>query len=291
MARSISVIQQEIINNLVNRAAAVGITINPAEWSDYDYRQLLTYVAATGDATLEQLWDSFLADVQEQGDKVAPQTPTWLQAQMLKFQFDATDVQELAFDETTFAPAYPQTVAAYQVIKYCSVLRGAMGTTLIKVAADVAGLPSDLDTEYPGALASAQSYVNLIGIPGLVYTVVSGAADKLKVGATVYYRGAYSAVIQANVEAAITAYLTGLPFDGIVVVSDLEAAIKAVEGVNDVVLSNVKARPNATSYPGGVDLVAGTAILNRRYSTQAGYIIPETATGGTLADTITYIPE
>jgi hypothetical protein len=101
----------------------------------------------------------------------------------------------------------------------------------------------------------------------------------------------YSAVIKDNVISAITNYLSAIPFDGVLRVSDLELTIKSVTGVNDVVLSTVKARPNATAYPGGVDLGAGTAILNRRYSTQAGYIIPETATGGTLADTITYIPE
>lgn len=291
MAREISVIQQQIINDLVARGAAAGLTITPSEWSDFDYRQLLTYVAAAADGTLEQLWDTHLSDVEAQVGIGVPQTPPWLQAAMYKFQFDATDPQVLEYDSNTFSVGYNMVNTALQVIKYCSVVPGIYGTTLIKVAAQVSGAPADLDTAYSGALAAAQTYVNLISVPGLIYNVVSGESDKLFVEANIYYQGSYSAVIQADVEAAITAYLTGIPFDGAVLLSNLELAIKSVEGVNDVVFTNVKARPDATPLVSAISLVTSSTLIQRRYPTQAGYIVPETTSGSTLADTLTYIPE
>ena len=291
MARQINVIQQSIIDNLVARAAAVGITIDPAQWSDYDYRQLLTYVAAQADATLEQNFDAHVTDIEALVAVAVPQTPPWLQAQMLLFQFSLTDPQVLQFNTTTFAPGYPTVDANLRVIKYCSVVPGIYGTTLIKVAAESAGAPADLDTTYPGALAAAQSYVNLLAVPGLIYNVVSGEADKLFVEATVYYQGGYSAIIQANVEAAITAYLAGIPFNGVVLLSNLEGAIKAVEGVNDVVFTEVRARADATIFASGTALVLASTTIQRLYGTSAGYIIPETDSGHTLADSITYIAE
>jgi hypothetical protein len=291
MAREISVIQQSIIDNLVARAAAAGLVITPSEWSDFDYRQLLTYVAAAADGTLEQNFDAHIEYIEGLIAAAVPQTPPWFQAQMLLFQFDATDPQVLEFNTTTFAPAYPAVNTAFQVIKYCSVVPGIYGTTLIKVAAEVSGAPADLDTAHPGALAAAQSYVNLIAVPGLIYNVVSGEADKLFVEANVYYQGAYSAIIQANVEEAITAYLAGIPFDGVVLISNLETAIKAVEGVNDVVFTEVRARADATIFASGTALVLASTLIQRKYATSAGYIIPETDSGHTLADSITYIAE
>jgi hypothetical protein len=280
-----------MIAQLVNAAAAVGIVLTPSEWSDYDYRQLLTYVAAVADGTLEQLWDAYRAEIEALVLTAPPQTFPWFRSRMLQFQFSATDPQVLEFDPITLLPVYPTTDTNLQVIKYCTVKPGAFGTTRILVAAQVSGLPADLDATYPGALAAAQSYVNLIAVPGLVYNVITGDADEIEVAADIYYQGAYSAVIQSRVEAAINAYLTGLPFDGIVLLTGIQEAILGVEGVNDVVFTTVKARAATTAYSGATLLVNANRWDQRQWQTQSGYIIPETTSGHTLADTLTYIPQ
>lgn len=290
-ARSIDTIQAQLLQALVTKAAAVGITIVPAELSDYDYRLLLTYMAAVGDNSLEQLWVAYMAEVNAVVAAAAPQTGPWFQQQMYLFQFDATTPQVLQFNTTTFTVGYPTVDAAKRVIVYCSVVPGVFGTTTIKVAAQAAGVPVDLDTAYPGALAAAQSYVNTLGIPGLIYNVQSGNSDKIYIDADIYYQGGYSAVIAAKVEAAIGDYLAGIPFNGTVLLSSLEVAIRAVQGVNDVVVNNVQARADTTAYGSGTNLVTGNMVVARKWDTVAGYIVPETDTGHTLADSLTYIAE
>lgn len=288
MAQSVSTIQNNIIADLVTAAAAVGVTIDPAEFSDYDYRQLLTYVAAVAAGTEQQLWDAYKIDTEAAISKARPQTGGWFQAQMYKFQYDATTPQILQFDTTTFAPYYPTVNTTLQIIKYASVVGGVFGTTNIKAAKQVGGFPAALSST---ELSAAQSYVNLIAIGGINYNVTSLNSDKIYVEATIWYQGLYSAIIQSTVIAAINAYLAGIPFDGVVILSDLERAIKAVAGVNDIVFSNVQARQDTTAYGSGTNLVLSNAVVQRNWSTIAGYAVTETDTGHTISDTLTFIAQ
>ena len=288
MARTIAVIQQALIATLVAAGAAVGQIITPAEWSDYDYRQLITFTVATAQATLEQLWDQFRAAIELLIRSAAPQSRAWLQAQMLKFQYSATVPQVLQLNTTTFATYYPTVDTTLQVIKYCSVTSGSLGTVLIKCAAQAAEVPAPLSTPQK---AAAQNYVDTIAVPGIYYVVRSLDSDKLYVAATIYYKGQYAAIIQDTVIAAIEAYLAGIPFDGQVLLSKLMDAIQAVPGVNDLVFNDVTARANATAYGSGTTLVAGNTTVLRQWDTIAGYIIGETDSGHTLADSLTFIAQ
>lgn len=309
MARTQGAIYAAIVSNYVTVAGNVGIVLNPAafgtanQWatavnapfaSMYNLQGLIMWIIAGGAAITEQLWDAFTALIQSLIAIASPQTFAWFQAQMLKFQFDATTPQIIQFDTTNFAPSYPIVNANFQVIKYCSVVPGIFGTTLIKVAAQVGGFPADLNTTFPGALAAAQSYALLLGVPGIQYNVQSGNSDKIYIQATIYYQGGYSSVIPGaggTVIAAIQNYLATIPFNGVVLLSNLEAAIKAVPGVNDYVPNNVQARADGTSYGSGTNLVVANATVARLFNTISGYIIGETHTGATLVDSLTFIPE
>ena len=303
MARTIAQIQNQLTTAWVAAMAAVGITIDPVHWSRRNLQQLMLNVMASGTAIFEQLYDSYTASVEAAIAVASPQTGAWFQAQMLAFQFNVAVPQLLQFNTATFAPYYPSVVSAYQVIKFCSVVPGTFGTTIIKVAtADTNGLPADLETggatAYPGALAAAQSYVNLLAVGGITCSVSSGSSDKLYIAATVYYQGGYSAVIQAAVISAVQAALTGIPFNGVVLLSNIEAAIKAVAGVNDVVLTNVQARAAGTPYGSGTSLVTGIDgaspsgnTIQRSWATVAGYIQAETATGHLLTNSLTLIAQ
>lgn len=288
MARTVAQIQQQIINQLIASAAAVGITIDPAQWSAYDYKQLLTYCVSVGDATLEQLFDAFIAESEAIIATGAPQTPAWFQAQMFKFQYSSSDPQVIQFNTTTFAPFYPNVNLAYQIIKYCSVVAGATGSLLIKCAEDASGSPSPLNSSKKSA---ALSYIQQLAAPGISYVIRSDASDKIMVGATIYYQGQYDAIIRDNVKAAINGYLASIPFDGVVTLSRMFDAVQSVAGVNDMVFNNVIARMDATSYGGGTVMIAGSTELQRNYSTFAGYIVSETTTGHTLTDTLTFVAQ
>lgn len=285
MARSISDIQQAIILNLVTASAAAGVTVDPANWSAYDYRQLLTYVVAASIGIFEQLMDAAYALIYSLSFGNSPQVGGWLQNQMFLFQYDATTPQVAQVIPPKFTPTYAVVDASKQVIKYCTVTKGIYGTCLIKVACQQDGAPIDTGSIDAGILPAAQSYVDdTLAAPGITYNVVSTPPDRLYLQLDVWYKGQYSAVIQDSVIAAIKAYLGGIPFDGKIVLSDMEAALKAVTGVNDVAQVNVQARANATTVLMGTNLVLNNTELQRNFQTIAGYIIPEDTAGYTLTD-------
>jgi hypothetical protein len=289
MARSIDTIQAQIVANIVVAMAAIGITIDPTQWSRRNLINLIARVVATAIAAFEQLFDQYKADTEAVINQLAPQTSAWLQALVFRFQFNATDPQIVQLNTTTLTPYYPIVVPDFQIVKFCSVNNGGLGNVIVKAAKGAT--PTQLTGGSTGELAALQSYLNQIKVNGIVVTATSLASDKAYIDANIFYTAQYSAVIEANVIAAITNYLATIPFDGRVQLTNLEIAIKAVAGVNDVVLNTVRCRQNTTAYPAGVVLVLSNLEIQRNYQTVAGYIEPETASGGTLLDTLTFIPE
>jgi hypothetical protein len=286
MARKTSVIQQSIITALVSALAVLGVTLDPTTWSAYDYRQLISYAVAVAMSTQEQLWDAFEADLETLIASASPQTPEWLRQQMLLFQYSATDPQIIQFDSVNTAPYYPTVDASKRIITNCSVVPGIFGTTLVKVAKG-GTTPVALATDEVNA---AQSYINLLAIPGIIYTVQSLNADRLYAELTVRYNGQYSAIIKNSVVAAIQAYLLGIPFNGYVRLDDLLESVRLVPGVNSAVLNNISTRTDLGSI-GDYPMVTANTWVTDGYATVAGYIQGETTTGSTLNDTITYIAE
>lgn len=307
MARTVEQIQINLISQLVAYAASIGITINPNDWiyvpgnlSETDYKLLLLNTVASGIAIEEQENDLFNTQQETLIASSAPQTGLWFQFQMLMFQFNATIPQvpqiQPSFGTSPLSVIWSPVNATYRVIAFCSVPpKQSGGTCRIKVAAISNGLPVNLDSIYPGALAAAFSFTNLIAAPGISYVVTSGNSDWLYLQLDVFFNGVFSAVIFATVQAAITAYLNNIPFDGIFKLSSLEEAILAVDGVEDMDFVNVWARPDV-AYPGSTLTTWGTTYQNKlvslntennkSYSTAAGYIAVEngTSTGGSIAN-------
>jgi hypothetical protein len=94
--------------------------------------------------------------------------------------------------------------------------------------------------------------------------------------------------------AAINNYLENLSkerFGGDILLSDLKKMIRNIEGVTDVSLERVSCRTDAQVLFTGVDLVSSFDELNRKYTTNAGYLIQETTVSNTFADTLTFIPD
>jgi hypothetical protein len=278
MARSITVISKSLQDALVAAAAAVGITINPANWSKKDYKKLFIDIFATSQGIQEQLYDSAVEDIDLIAKHAAPQTPAWFQYQMLNlFQYDATTPQIIQLDvSNSFAPYYPIVNANFRIVKYCSVVPGTLGTTTIKLAGSG---PAKLSA---GQLSAAQSFINQLQVPGITYNAISLDADRLFMQLDVYYLGQYSNVIEANVTTAITAFLNTLSttyFDGQFLTSLLQNAILAVPGVKDVVFKNIQARANTTTVGTGTNLILNNTELLRNWQMVAGYMIIEDTSG------------
>lgn len=300
MARTAEQIQASITTAYVAAMAAIGITIDPTQWSRRNLQKLAINIFASGTAIFEQILDLFTALIEGKIAAASPHTGKWWQAQMLKFQYDATTPQILLFDDSdginsTFAPYYETVNTDLQIIKYATAGDGVYGTTAIKVAAQTGGLPVALSSPQ---LDAANSYAKSLSVNGITVNVTSGNSDKLYIAATIYYNGLYASVISDSVIAAINAYLAGIPFNGVVILSNLELAIKAVAGVNDVVLTNVQARADSTAYGSGTNLVIGVDgavptgnVIKRSWATIAGYIVPEDTATHELTDSLTFISE
>jgi hypothetical protein len=280
MARSIAEIQAAIIANV----QADPNLVQAASTSQTAIWRLWTFIVATAIAILEQLQDVFQSNNEAIINLAAPQTAQWVQDKVFKFQYDATTPQVLQLID--LVPQYSVTDETKRIVTRCSVTSNLTNKVLVKVAKGAT--PQALTSPEVTAL---QTYVNTLGVAGIKYVVSSTNSDKIYIQAQIFFAGDYSAIIQANVIAAIEIYLGSLPFNGTLKISDLEIAIRNTEGVNDVIFNNIKARRDADALSAATSLVLSNTIISKQWATVAGYIVGETTTSNTLADTLIFIPE
>jgi hypothetical protein len=281
MARTVNEIQQAIITDVSNTSELAPLTANSSKRAIW---RLWTYITAVAINLLEQLIDIFKTETETTVSLAAPQTPQWLQDKVFKFQYSATTPQYLQL--INYIPQYTTVNTELRIVTRCSIKTTLNNTVLIKVAKSEP--PTALVTAEKNAL---QTYVNTLGVAGVNYQVNSTASDKIYIQANIYYQGAYSSVIQANVIGAINSFLSNLAFDGTMKLSDLEIAIKNTAGVNDIVFVNVKARKDTDALADATYLVQAQTLLSRTWVTQSGYMVGETTSGSTLANTLTFIAE
>nr|WP_298660775.1 hypothetical protein [uncultured Flavobacterium sp.] len=287
MARSVQECNAYIVDNLVTTFATEGVTIDPTLWSKANRMRMMCYSFAIAQSLGEQIQDINLEAMQTVLDKSAAASPLWLQDKAFKFQYSATNPQVLTV--VNGVVQYPTENAALRIIKACAVNPTLANHVNIKVAKN-APLEALSSTE----LTAAQGYFDQIGAAGITYDLISLDPDQLYIKATIYYNSLYSAVIQSSVIDALDNYLLGLSvtrFGGDILLSDIAKVIKEVAGVNDVVFDRVAARYDSQTLLAGIDLVLAGTEQNRKYSMAAGYMIQETTSGSTFADTLTFIAE
>lgn len=280
MARTWEVIKQQMLDKMATLPALSGLTSN----SQVSIYGNLFTVNAMETAILEQLIDAYKVQFEESIKAQAIGSAPWLRAKVLEFQNG--DYVEL--NTTDFTIAYPTIDETKQIITRCSVKE--TGNLIIQAKVAKSDPPVALSG---GEKTALEDYLSIIKPAGIRIDVVSLTSDKLYVNGTIYYSGQYSSVIQTNVEAAITAYMENLSsvenFNGVVKVTDLYDAIQAVEGVEDVNIIEIGARPDTTTFASRTVIYKlSTGVNIREYETLSGYIVEETTSGQTFADTLTY---
>lgn len=285
MARSVNAIQQQLQDALVQYALEAGVTIDVTTWSKRNYLRLMTFAVAAVIAIFEQLLDVYQSIIEKLLAAGAPASPAWLQKKAFEFQYSATDPQVLIITGSE-VPHYPAIRDDLKIITRASVNTTLSNNVEIKVAKSEP--PTSLDVS---ELAAFSNYITDRGVAGINYTCISADADKIMISADVFFRGQFSAVILDKIRASLDAYYASLPFNGTLKIVDLEAAIRNTEGVNDVVLKDVRARKDTTAYASGTNLVLANELLERNWATSAGYIVEETEATHTLTDTLNLISE
>lgn len=283
MARQISEIKQE----LMDAKASVAALDNLTSTSQVSIFGNIFYVTAVEISILEQLIDAYIANIESIINEQAIGSTAWLRAKILEFQYG----DYINLDTTTFAISYPTIDETKKIITRCSVKEA--GNLIVNAKVAKSDPPEALTG---GEVSALQGYIDVIKPAGTQINIVSLAPDKLYIAGNIYYNGQYSAVIQDNVEAAITTYMANLSsatnFNGSVKISSLIDAIQAVEGVTDVNLTEVDARADTVDFDERTIIYSlSTGVNDREYSTYAGYIIEEDTTDETFADTIAYIAQ
>jgi hypothetical protein len=293
MARSIATILALMD---AEQAAQTGLSgLNSV--SNSSIYKLWKYIVAAQMFLQETLWDIFKTDIETQVSLATPGTPTWLKDKILNY-FQYSSVTPQILELVNFVPTYPIVDSNLRIITRCAISNYGLNTCLVKVAksdppqillaAELTALNSFLNNGGDGTIAG--SSVGL-GFAGINYNVQSYNSDKLYLVAEIVYNGQYSNTIQENVETAINNYLSLLPFDSKVKITALTDAIQLVEGVSDVIITDLAMRSDATAFANKTYLVQNKTTILSSYPTFAGYIVEETTASNTFADTLTYTAE
>lgn len=278
MARNIKTIIEEM--DLAQAAETNLSELNsPSQTAIY---RLWKSITATVINYLEQLWDIFKLEIETVISKGKVGSTKWLQNKVFNFQYSPTIPQVIQIID--FAPSYYIVDPKLRIVTRCSVKTAANKVVSIKVA----------KSEPPEALNateinSLKGYVNEIGFAGIQAKVTTFQPDIFFLKANIYYDGQYSSTIQASVIAAIKDYFANLPFDGTIKMLTLEDYIQSVPGVTDVVIIDAAIRINASAFSAKTFIVQASTTLSPTHYTYAGYVVPETTIGETLADRITFI--
>lgn len=243
---------------------------------------LWLWITAYGQNLFEQFCDLFQTNLETTATNAPVFSAAWYQNQLLNFQYSAITPQVVSVS-ASFAITYATVNAALRIITQAAVVALSNGNVDIKVASNSSPLSGP-------QLSALQSFLSAIGIPGSQFNIISQPADIITCTCSVFYDATYSGVITANLQAAYNTFLANIPFNGSFDVSDLEAALKAVQGVKDVVIYILTATPNGGSPSFLVNTVGGNpTLISRDWNTIAGYATDNGSS--TFTSNLTLIPQ
>lgn len=286
MARKISVIKQQIID-AKDAEPSLDSLNSPSQTAIWN---LWAFIQAVCINLFEQILDIFKTEIEGKILGAGIGNDFWLRAQVLKFQYSATTPQFVELDTTTFELKYAVIDSDLQILTRAGIV-SLSGPVTIKVAKSEPPEPLS-----PTEVTALEAYVKEIQFSGKQINILSENPDSLIVIGAVYYNGQFSSTISDMVIAALDAYCASLSsvdrFGSLVRLTDVEAAILAVEGVTDIDLEEVSVRPDGEAIGSRYkiyDLSEGTN--NRQFAMVSGYIIQEVTASYTFADTLTFIAE
>src|ERR1035437_3790157 len=135
MSRTVEQINSYIVSNLVTNFAAIGITIDPTQWSKRNMLRAICYTVAISQSLVEQLQDVFQKTVEDIADRAPAASAKWVQDKMFKFQYLAIDPQIVTLIDTI--ATYAIINSLLRIVTACSVTSNVSNETQIKVAKQI----------------------------------------------------------------------------------------------------------------------------------------------------------
>lgn len=264
MARTIQTIYNEIITEKETMASLNGLLPSGTSYtslladltsgSKTAIWRLWAYVVAVAHFVLESLWDAFKADVIILLAAAKYGTLPWYVTISKQFQLGDTLIMVGDF------PGYAVVDESKQIVSHASATEGG-GIVFVKVAKTATG--GGLEPLTSGELTQFSAYMKKMKLAGVQLIASSLNADKLVMNVTIKYDPILAeATVESNVLAAITNYLSNLPFDAQFERLRFEDAIQAVEGVDEIIITSLT----------GVSGAVPTA-FTQSYVAQAGYMV------------------
>lgn len=288
MARTFNEIKTEIKTKVRTYTSLDGFLFPEDGGSSLSVFNIFIDVTASMIFLADVIYDAFLDDVTAAANRSFSGNSQWLRQQLFNWQY--TDTILLDSD---YVPYYAVPDDSKKIITRAAVTDRPGGGIQIKVAK---GTPPALSALTAGELSALKDYyygtssAEGVGFAGIVADFISADADRMKVGANIYYLGQYDgATVKANIITAIDDFFANFAdeaFNGAVFMIRLTDAIQSVTGVSRVVYTEVKARDASTPYAS-----ASTVDFQGVYNTVAGYIVAEDEPGQTLNDSLNMILE
>ncbi|MDN3673071.1 nucleotidyltransferase [Flavobacterium branchiarum] len=228
MARKIQEIQQEIFDNI--KADDNLVEINST--SKTAIYRLFVFVVAFSIWVLEILFDTHKKEVEDILEQKFPHRPSWYRTKALAFQYGFDLIEDT---DKYYNVGFPEEqIENSKIIKYSAVTQSA-GQLLIKIATESDGVLSPVSTPQK---ASFDAYMSEIADCGVKYIVVNHLPDILLLNLQIFRDSLVldnngMSIINGNfpVQDAILEYMKELPFNGELVLFDLQTKLKNIEGV------------------------------------------------------------
>ncbi|OWP84236.1 hypothetical protein BWK59_06495 [Flavobacterium davisii] len=239
MARSIEEIHGNMLANIANHPDLQELN-STSKTAIY---RLFCYIVAVAIWSLEQLFDTHKTQVDTTIHEYKPGSPRWYRNMALAFQFGFN----LKPDDDQFnnQGATTEQIEASKIVKYCSVKEGLESS---KVILKVAGEQGDnLRKLSANEIESFTTYMKEVSFAGVQLLIINNPADKLLLKMDVYIdpllfdsNGTNVRLGSKTVEIDLKKYLKNLPFDGELVVNDLIAHLRSVDGVINVNITTIQ---------------------------------------------------
>lgn len=244
MANTVQYYQELITQQYVSGAAALGITIDPVNWSITNLDRLVIRACAYCAFIVDSLFDLFKADVNETIAALKPHSERWYAEKAKLFQYGYNlPPDSVDYDNTGILGS---VVAFSRIVAYAAVIEQSRGLR-IKVAKDEEGTLVPLDEDQ---LTAFIAYMKKVKDAGVKLNITSTVADNLKANIHIIYNplvlkndGSRLDGLNAEpVQTAIKDFLNNLPFNGVFSIQKLIDAIQAVDGVSDLRINSISAR-------------------------------------------------
>lgn len=233
MARTLKQIQDGMVaaHNADTDLAPLNNSSATARW------RLIYFVVAASIHLYEVMMDALRLELEAIRDESIPGTVEWYRRKAFEWQ---NGHSLLMIDGR---PSYAVDDPVARIIARSAVLETPTGGLLIKVAKDNGGV---LQALTGGELGSITGFYREIHFAGTPVALLSQNADLLRISGQLWFDATMDpAALATAAEAAVAAYLGGLPFNGRIRQTEVMAAILAVDGITDAASLLVETNPGA----------------------------------------------